>query len=618
MYIKFASIFDAINYKRRIAVQCLVMGKTDDPYIIPKKIRCTCEQKEECGACSINGCVIEVKSENDNVIQFIDASNQQFNNIIKGIIKRGCKSLRFNIEEVQNVERIFITQSTGRFRDKNTSTHVAYYIGYGLDSNYNYEFSGCPTIDPQTQSATVVFDKAKKLKTDIETFVLTKHIHEQLQQFQVSSDSPEHIFDKLNKLYEVYAHNITQIYHRFDLHLAIDLAFHTAIAFKFSNEYVHKGWADILVIGDGRTGKGFVAERLAQYYNVGEVASADNCTLSGLVAGLEQHKGHWAVKWGRVPLNDLGLLILDEASGLEDDWEKLSRIRSEGIASVDKIIKQVANARTRLIALTNPNKRKISQFSYGIQSIHEVIKAPEDVARFDYALVVGDEEVSTDEINKIRSSLPEIHTKEADQNLILWVWSRQTDEIEFTQKAVETIYELAKKIGKMYVSDIPLIQGANVRIKLAKIAVAFAGRCYSNKEEGKILLVDEVHVNCAFIFMNLIYKKPVSGYFTMSQLSKSMQSAYSDDEIKAIESYIGSFKNNNEELCKCLINNNVITVKDISEHLNFRNEIAQEIISNLLKYNMITKKFQNCYVKNKQFTDWLKKQVLQANKLEIN
>jgi len=372
-----------------------------------------------------------------------------------------------------------------------------------------------------------------------------------------------------------------------------------------------------MIIGDGRTGKGFVAERMAQYYNIGEVASGDNCTLPGLVGGCTQIKNQWIVSWGRIPLNDLGLLILDEAGGLGDDWQKLSRIRSEGVAEIDKIVKQQTNARTRSIALANPINRKIAQFSYGIQALKDVIKAPEDIARFDYALVVGDNEVSDEEVNKRRESLPDINTREADQNLVLWTWSRQTDEIEFTEKAIDAIYDLATRLGKSYVSDIPLIQGTNVRIKLAKIGLSFAARCYSNKEEGRILLVDEVHINCAYIFLNTIYKKPVSGYYTMSQLTKSLSSNYNIEDIKSIEAYLGSFAGGNkQELCKCLINNNVITVKDIAEHLNFSNEIAQEVISKLLKYNMIAKKFQNCYIKNKHFTDWLKIQVLKDNKLE--
>lgn len=596
-------------------VQCLVTGKTTEPYLIPKTVRVECSESETCKSCAVPGTEIDITADNENILPFIDTKQSQFMSIFKSIVKRQCKTLRFEILEVQNVERIFISQPTGRFRERHTTTHIAYYVGYGIDANYNYDFNGVPTIDPTSQVVTVVFDKAKKLKTDIESFKLSKQTHEQLKQFQIQDATPEKIFEKLHDLYNVYAHNITQIYHREDLHMAIDLALRTVISFKFANEYVHKGWADIIVIGDGRTGKGFVAEKLSQYFNVGEVASADNCSYAGLVAGLEQYRGHWAVSWGRIPLNDLGALIIDEASELAESWGKLDRIRSEGVAAIDKIIKQVTNARTRIISLANP-KRRIAQYSYGVQSIFDVMHAHENIARLDYALVVADTEVSTEEVNKIREPLAEIHDRDAEQNLVLWTWSRQTDEVKFTSSAIDAIYSQSNKIAQHYVSDIPLIQGANVRFKIAKIAVAFAARFYSCDEEGAILLVEEVHVICAVIFLNMIYKKASSGYYTMSQLSKSLSSNIDENDVKAVDTYLSTFVKDKAELCKCLISNNVLTARDIAEHLNFSNEIATEVISKLLKHNMLTKKFQNTYVKTKPFTDWLKKQVLMANKME--
>jgi hypothetical protein len=618
VYTKFNSIFNADNYKKKLLIQALVTGKVADVYIIPKKIRLVCSQKESCGNCSIPGSIMEIKPEYDNALPFIDLPENKFIYAIKAIAKRNCKDLRYEVIDVQNVERIFISAPTGRHREKSSATYAAYYVGIGIEANHNYDFVGYPTIDTQTQKATIVFDKAKKLKTDIETFKMTPEIHERLKKFNLEENTADKIFEHLTKLYETYAHNITQIYQRFDLHLALDLAYHTVITFKFANEVVNKGWADIIIIGDSRTGKGFVAERLAKYYNIGEVAAAENCSIAGLIGGAEQHSGYWGVTWGRIPLNDLGLIILDEASELKEEWKTLSRVRSEGVASIDKIVKQSTNARTRFVALTNANKKKISAFAYGIQAIPEVIQYPDGIARFDYALVVSDTEVATVDINVRRGTLPEMYNQEDEQFLVLWTWSRQQEDIEFTEKALDAIYDLATRIAGSYISDIPLIQGTNVRIKLAKIAIAFAARLYSNKNEGRTLLVEAVHVECAYIFLNLIYKKPVSGYYTMSQLSKSLQAMYSEKDMDSINAYLSSFTANKVELCKCMLNNNVLTVRDIAEHLNFSPEIAQEIISRLLKANMISKKFQNSYAKNKHFTDWLKQQVLDSKKVEEN
>lgn len=618
MYIKFSSIFDSFNYRKRVLAQVLVTGKSDTPFTIPKTIEIKCSVGEGCNGCVINGSKLEISCENNSVLDFVDMPSSRFLQVIKKLVNRGCKTLSYDTLEVQSIERIFISAPAGRSRERSTSTHVAYYVGHGIEANYNYEISGIPTVEPDTQESTIVFDKAKKLKTDIETFKMTDEIHNQLKQFNVENNV-EAIYKYLRELYNVYAHNITQIYQRFDLHLAMDLAFRSVISFKFSNEIVAKATADILIIGDGRTGKGYVANRLSKYYDIGEIVVGDNCSYAGIVAGLVQHKGHWAVNWGALPLNDLGLVILDEASELKDEWTKLSGIRADGIASVDKIIKAKTNARTRLVVIANPPKKKIANYSYGVQALHDLIPTHEDIARFDYALIVADTEIASIEANTIRQPLPEMHDRESEQNLILWAWSRQQDDIEFTTEAVNEIYSLAEKIGDQYVTDVQLIQSTNVRIKLAKIAAMFAARVYSNKDNGKILLVNDIHVQCAYLFLNLIYKKPVCGYFTMSQLIKSTQQGQSEGDLTLLANYFKTFRapGSEDELCKCLLSNNIITVRDISEHMNLDMPMATEVVSKLLKFNMIIKKFQNSYVKNRQFTEWLKGKVIGKSNMEV-
>jgi hypothetical protein len=129
-----------------------------------------------------------------------------------------------------------------------------------------------------------VFTEEKKIKSDSETFKLTKEKHQKLMHFNKQGLSVNQIYEYLEKLYLSYAHNVTKIYDRFDLHLAIDLAFRSVLSFKFDNEIVHKGWMDIMIIGDTRCGKGYVAEKLSAYFNLGEVISGDNIN-NGLLRG---------------------------------------------------------------------------------------------------------------------------------------------------------------------------------------------------------------------------------------------------------------------------------------------------------------------------------------------
>jgi hypothetical protein len=309
-------------------------------------------------------------------------------------------------------------------------------------------------------------------------------------------------------------------------------------------------------------------------------------------------------------MNDCGLLIVDESGGMEENmWGKMSRIRSEGVAEITKIQTEVANARTRLLFLCNPLNKMISNYSYGIQSLHDLVKAPEDIARFDYVLVVAHNEVSGKVINQRREPLPKIYDVSMEQDLILWCWSRKPNEVQFSKEAIKLVYELSMKLEKIYDFSIPLIQVENVRFKLAKIAIAFAARFYSNANEGKTLFVKSAHVECAFYFFDLIYGKDQSGYRAYSTMKKSVQEVVTPEKLRDIEIYFNSWKLQKKELLRFLLVNNSIDNDSLTTHLGCRKENSTECMSRLLKAGCITKKGQN-YYKTPDFTTYLKNVML--------
>lgn len=614
--LKKVEILDAKRYNKPINVKCIVSGKSISPYCIPKKIKISCKpgkgKEDNCKYCVLDkNKTISIDPVDENILKFIDTSSLR----TKGIIKHICKisdSCKFHHEvtEMQNIERVFITPPADRNREKVQLSQISYYAGFGLDINTTYDMEGYTTIDPSNQTTTHVFTKAKKVQSDIESFKLTKSKYKELQKFAIKDPTVEKVYAHLEKVYNFYSHNITKIYNRFDLHLAVDLVFRSPLAFNFDNEMVHKGWVDAMIIGDTRCGKGYVVEKMVDYYGVGEVISAENCSFAGLVGGLQQINNHWVVTWGKIPLNDGGFVAIDEASELEhQDWTKLSRVRSEGIAEITKIHTQVTPARTRLLFLANPIKGTIANYSYGIQSLMDLVKAPEDVARFDYALVVAHNEVPIEDINSHKTEVKEMYDKKSEQDLILWTWSRKPEEIEFSKEAIDTTYKIAIKLAKMYSFDVPLIQGENVRHKLAKLAICFASRVFSNKKDGEILFVDKLHVECAYVFLHKIYKKEASGYFAMSKLQN--KSKVSEDNIERIEKYFKTYtiEAQRKQLLLCLLSNNAIKPMDIAEHINVPKEIGIEIVSKLLENHCLVKKFQY-YIKTSEFTNWLKIKIL--------
>lgn len=605
-------ILGADYHNKPIRINAIVTGKTLSPYHIPKKLKVQCTSTRKCFNCSVKEAVsFDVDATDQSILRFIDISTTKMSSVIIEVLKLGCSGINFEVEEVQLVERIYIARPTGKERTrKGGGARPAYLIGQTVEPNSIYTLDGYTTIDPVSQQVTHVFVNAKKQKNDVESFSLTTKKHSELNQFCLSACTPEAMLGQLDKIYNNYAHNITKIYNRPDLHMCVDMMFRSVISFRFDNEYVHKGWLDAMIIGDTRCGKGAVSEKLMDYFGLGEVVSGENCSFAGLVGGLQQMNERWVITWGKIPMNDHGLLVVDETGGLASDiWGKLSRVRSEGVAEITKIQTEVSNARTRLLFLCNPLDRMIASYSYGVQAIQDLIKAPEDIARFDYVLVVAHNEVGGDVINQRREPLPKMYDTQLEQDLILWCWSRKPSEVQFSKEAIAAIYKTSMKLETIYDFSIPLIQVENIRFKLAKIAIAFAARFYSHAKEGKILLVKSAHVEAAFVFFDIIYGKDQSGYKSYSMMKKSSQEIVTPEKLEDVEIYFDKWKLQRAELQRYLLVNNSIDADSIAVHLGCSKDQANECMSRLLKSGCLTKRAK-FYFKTPDFNQYLKNVLL--------
>ena len=127
------------------------------------------------------------------------------------------------------------------------------------------------------------------------------------------------------------------------------MVYHSALGFFFQGQEIKRGWVEGLIIGDTRSGKSETAASLMKHYQLGEFVTGENTSFAGLIGGMQQNQKRWFVSWGKIPLNDRRLVILDEASGLsERDISNISGFRSSGIAEIIKI-HQERPMTTRLI-----------------------------------------------------------------------------------------------------------------------------------------------------------------------------------------------------------------------------------------------------------------------------
>lgn len=599
------TLWEAANaefYYKPIQLQCVVAGKGAAPFIVPRTVSFYSEDETE-------------PERQYHTFDVWDGSLLSLINITAKQLQGTLKQLlltedihRLQTEETLNIEEVFIvpTVETAQSDTNHYVLRRAFYIGHGLQTNKSYKFIGYTMPDPKSQSAIHILVDAELMDSDLDDFYIDETLHAQLVK-TFSTDDP---YNKLHDIAEDLAQHATHIYQRPDLHIAIDLTYHSVGSFTLDGVQLKKGWLELLVIGDTRTGKGFVAEGLRNTYQAGELVSGENLTIAGLVGGVQRLGDRWSLMWGRIPLNDRRLVTIDECTGLlPSDIAKLSRVRSEGVAEITKIISEKTTARTRLIWLGNPRPTArgssfaIADYNYGIEAVRELIGTLEDVARFDMALVVAKDEVPSAVINKAH---PAIHSRkyspELCRQLLMWAWSRAAEDIIFEETAEASLYKFSTALAQRFSSRIPLIQGEDIRFKLARLAVAVAARTYSSPD-GKRLIVNSLHMETAYNFLVTIYTKPSCGYAQLSEVERSRSGLSYGNDIKNL------FKLKQKELTvfiNGLLEHRAISTQDLCDMADLDIYEAKSIFSRLVMWQALIKQ-GSVYVKHKAFTAFLRK-----------
>lgn len=586
----------AVHYKKPIIFEAMVTGKHQQPYLAPKKIRiiCDCQKRDKiCEFCltheSTNN-IIEVPLQTREIVKLIECGDDGKYQALREIFDLP-RNTNPNIETLEtfNVVKAKIIPKVVLRSSKNDEfvKRIIYYIGHDLACNKNYRMRGF-TVPDKNQAATHIITEAVPIDA-----LHGKHIlpPSSLKAFKVFHEKP--LKNMLQEKYADMSRHVTNIYERNDLHLAVDLVFHSVLGFNFNNEYVHRGWLDALILGDTRLGKSVVAQALSQHYDLGTIISGENSTPVGIVGGISMIGNQAVETWGAAVNNTKGLLIIDELSDLQPDQiARLSRIRSEGIAEIDKAdIHAKTTCQTRLLCLSNcRNKSSLTDYNFGVEAVRDLYGHLEDISRCDYVLSVTRNEVDATKINRLKSltgaERSPLTDKELCRDLILWIWSLASDEVVFETDAVELCLAESNRLGELYTSDIPLIQPEDVRHKIARIAAAFAGLQFSSPD-GKTLVVKKLHVAAALGWLKSIYTKPSMGYL---QYARAYQKMNTLDAGSELWKFMVAF-NDGKQVIENLMQLDRMTLEDMGMAFGQADRVVQgAIATELIKARAVVRK----------------------------
>lgn len=514
---------------KRIKIPVLVAGKDSAPYVFPKDIRLSCteysDEKKACAACMLamrHRLDLQLTSADAFLLKLIECTDDQQRAFVKTLLGANvkCPCAEYKVLAYGNLETVhMIPKAEDNFGFAARSEYVArsgYIMGNNIPTNKRFTLVGYMQPNPVNQKATYVFDQAIPEKELLDDLEITPELHQELSVFQCAPG--QSVESKFNEIHEDLERNVTYIWDRKKVAYAVDLVYHSCLSFVFQEQRVRRGWAECLIIGDSGQAKTTLVERLMQHYKCGELLSGESSRRTGLVYNIQQAgaKGNWSLMWGAMPLNDGGLLCVDELSGMaEDDLAKMSDVRSSGIAKATGVVTAETTARTRMIFISNPrNGRQLKAENYGVSAVLKLFGKAEDVRRLDFALAVASGEVEADIVNKSVVEMPAVehrYTSDKCKLRVLWAWSRKPNDIRFTDEAVTAILEASSKMGKKYSSRIPLVEPADQRLKIARLAIA-AAICVYSTDDGTNVIVTSEHVQFVVDYLNSIYCNRSLGY----------------------------------------------------------------------------------------------------------
>lgn len=588
------------RHGERMRMRVTVTGKRNPPYMLPKDIQydCTMDAGKKCETCpmmSAGGHMERTIPANDEILlSLINIPDAQLNTKLRDLAQiPKCTKLDLTANTFQPLEELYVrpsidTQITSKDPGDYTSRRVFGSSRHDTKTNSTVEMVGSVFPNPKNQLNEFMAWETGEVDTDVDKFVIDKELGNKLKIFRHRTPliGLEDIVDDL-------AANVTGITGRSTMHVFMDLVFHSALSFNFLDEEIRKGWLDAIIIGDTRTGKSEAADKLRQHYGLGEMITCESSSYAGVVGGLHQFSANvWEVSWGSIPLNDRRMVIMDEISGLHpEEIAQMSSIRSSGEAQITKIKSERTLARTRLLWIGNPRNAKMRDFTYGVYAIKPLVGNAEDVARFDMAMGALSEDVEAENINTAKHrNVPHVYTADLCRSLVLWCWSRTPEQIIWARGSEQLVLDYALELADEFSDEPPLIQGANVRVKLARIAVAIAGRLFSSDRTFENLIVRKVHVKAAFDFIKVLYENDRFGYEQVSAEDQRDKFISENHEEAATD-----WAYEHLTAAKLIKTRAFFRRSDLEDVLNITREEANEIVNLLWEWRMIRREGPDNY-----------------------
>ena len=421
-------------------------------------------------------------------------------------------------------------------RDIATIEFTAYVLKKRLESGKKYLITYKLVPHPyKGQQLTMIILDVEEACDSVSNFHITEEVKKNLNKFKNLEGTCK---EKLNTLAEM-----AKAYIGYDgyntLIQAIDLSFHTVLEFNFGAFKNVRGYLDTLIVAESRVGKSSTAEALQRLYGLGAFTSlaGNSATIPGIIGGSTKVNGNYQTRAGLIPMNHRGLVIFEELAKCNTNLVKeLTDIRSSNQVRIARVSGTLTlPALVRMITLTNvkntTNKIKpINSYPNGVDILVELIGSPEDIARYDLMLVLGEQGNRT--IDPFWEPINPFEP-EAYQTRIRWIWSRTADQIIIDKEIGHYILEKCNELNQEYDSHIKIF-GTEAWKKVTRLAIAIAGYTVSTDETYEKIIITKEHVDTAIDYLISCYDNStfkLKEYVTTERLYNTID----DDGVKLLQ-----------------------------------------------------------------------------------
>ena len=559
-------------------------------------------------------------NENDEKLEtktwYLDNSKENFLMLMEGKVKKDDipdtlarlvglsskwrKDYSMEKQGTQTIYRVAVTDQAKENDEKAAEFTIDLYSKkpLGIGNIYDIRYR----LFPHPRDGQKIIAVAEDIKeTEYSFDYNNKDYLESLDKFKVSTD----IDSKVEELYQSARCHIAPYLNK-DLWFLMDLVFNSPLDITYKN--VIRGALDVFVLGDTRTGKSETSRALKSLYDFGEVVPLKTATVASLVGGTDDKLKK--TKLGILPRYHKELVVLEEFSGAPVDFIKtLTEIRSSSMVKIYRVAGDIqAPCKLRMITISNPisesgNMMTLSSFPNGIEPLNELIKSPEDIARYDAFFLLPRVENLTNPFSSEIDTNYKIDNKHY-QHKSRWIKSLNENNVIIDNDLGKYIFEKSIELNELFECSFSLF-GSETDKKVARMSAALACML-CNTNDYKTIQVTREHVDYIIKFLKGIYDNPVFRLKEFATEEKSYNIVVEEDKVQ-LESYYP----NNVTFIDFLANtskvnrNELMTVSglgkdDFSKMFNFL--VARKFVK--LSKDMVvpTLKFRNTYrTMNKTF-----------------